>query len=145
VQQSKCRAALKYETATIRPNFVHLNPIQDSSFAFKIEDCDRPLRTWISAAGRDYKLPPESKTSCGHSLLPHIKPVQTTRIKLMHEVAFNPFSPLPLQPFSSFALHPPPVGVHGRLLDFLALPLAPSAIRFGHVRHSYRSAASGPG
>jgi hypothetical protein len=63
----------------------------------------------------------------------HVKPVQTAAIKLMREVALDPFSALPLQSFASLALHAPPVGIHRCLRGLFASPVASASIRFSHI------------
>ena len=44
---------------------------------------------------------------------PDIKPVQTTRVKLMREVSLDPFPPLPRQVPATIALYAPTVGCNG--------------------------------
>ena len=57
---------------------------------------------------------------------PDIEPVHTTGIELMREVAFDLLPALPLEPFAAFSPDAPPVGVHGFLLRWSALPVARS-------------------
>ena len=62
-----------------------------------------------------------------------VKPIQTSRIELMREVTFDPFSALPLQSLAAVSLNAPPVGVHGCLRSFFATPVTSSTVRFGEV------------
>src|SRR5208337_1658892 len=64
---------------------------------------------------------------------PDIKPVQTTRVKLMREVSLDPLPPLLLQVPATIALYASPVGIHRSLLYLPAAPVARSTIRLGHV------------
>ena len=88
----------------------------------------------------------ESEIACGglnqeflvHVLLAsHIEPVQSSGIKLMREVPFDPLSPLPLQPLAAIALNAPPIGVDRCLLRRFAVPVALATIGLRDIRSHF--------
>src|SRR5215471_7443117 len=64
---------------------------------------------------------------------PDVKPIHAAGIELMREVPFDLLTPLPLHPLASLSPGAPPVPIHRFLFGLLALPAAPSPIRFRDV------------